>query len=119
MSKTSFFNKAVFKRNLRGFWPLWAVYLGIMLVLIPVPIHSNLVHGWNGTATSAVKSYCSTSLTVSLIIGAFFAIFATMAVFSYMYTSRSANMTASLPVKREALYATNFITSYRYYCIWN
>ena len=110
MSKTSFFNKAVFKRNLRGFWPLWAVYLGVMLVLIPVPIHSNLVHGWNGSAVSAAKSYCSTALTISLIVGAFFAIFATMAVFSYMYTSRSANMTASLPVKREALYATNFIT---------
>lgn len=110
MSKTSFFNKAVFNRNLRGYWPLWAVYLGAMILLIPVPLHSNLLYGYNENAVSLAQDYFSQSLTITLVIGAFFAIFATMAVFSYMYTPRSANMTASLPVKREALFSTSFLT---------
>jgi len=110
MLKTSFFNKAVFKRNLRGYWPLWVSYLGIMILLIPVPMHSNLLYGYNNSAASLAKDYFSESLTISLVVGAFFAIFAAMAVFSYMYTSRSANMTASLPINREALFSTNFLT---------
>ena len=110
MSKTSFFNRAVFKRNLRGYWPLWAVYLGAMILLIPIPLHSNLMYGYNETAVSLAQDYFSQSLTISLVIGAFFAIFATMSVFSYMYTPRSANMTASLPVRRETFFSTNFLT---------
>ena len=35
-SKTSFFNKAVFNKTVKRFWPVWAVYLFIWL-LITVP----------------------------------------------------------------------------------
>ena len=110
MLKTSFFSPAVFKRNLYGYWPLWAVYFGAMLLLIPVSLYSSLQYSYYETAAQISRSFFSSALTSSLIFGAFFAIFATMAVFSYMYTTRSANMTASLPVKRETLFVTNFLT---------
>ncbi len=97
-------------RNLRGYWPLWAVYLGAMILLIPVPIHSNLMYGYTSSADILARNLFNNALTVSLVSGAFFAIFATMALFSYMYSSRAANMTASLPIKREALFSTNFLT---------
>ncbi|MBQ8831703.1 MAG: hypothetical protein IJ017_08890 [Oscillospiraceae bacterium] len=110
MSKTSFFSKAVFNRNLRGYWPLWAVYLGALILLIPVPLHSNLMYGYEPDAQLLIRNFFNNALSVSLVAGAFFAIFAAMAVFSYMYTPRAANMTGSLPIKREALFSTNFLS---------
>lgn len=110
MLKTSFFNKAIFKRNLHGYWPLWAAYLGILLLIIPVPIYSSLKYGYYESAADLSVNFFNTAFMTSLIVGAFFAVFATMAVFSYMYTSRAANMTASLPIKRETLFSTNFIS---------
>ena len=110
MSKISFFNKAVFKRNLKGYWPLWAVYLGAMLFTIPLPLYTNLQYGYYENSAGIISSYFEPMLTFSLVFGAFFSIFAAMALFSYMYTPRAANMTASLPIKRDALFGTNFIT---------
>lgn len=110
MSRISFFNKTVFKRNLHGYWPLWAVYLGSLLLIIPIPLYTNLRYGYFVNAADVTEFYFGTALTASLVIGAFFAIFAAMALFSYMYTPRSANMIASLPVRREALFGTNVIT---------
>ena len=35
-SATSFFNRALFRKNLQRFWPLWLGYVLIWLLLLPV-----------------------------------------------------------------------------------
>ena len=35
-SKTSCFNKTIFKKNMTHFWPLWALYSCYLIVSLPV-----------------------------------------------------------------------------------
>ena len=37
-SATSFFNRALFRKNLQRFWPLWLGYVLIWLLLLPLPL---------------------------------------------------------------------------------
>lgn len=39
-SKTSFFNKTVFEKNIKLFWPLWALYMIILLLMGPLSMWS-------------------------------------------------------------------------------
>ena len=101
MSKTSYFSPAVFRRNIAGYWPMWAVYLAIMLVAVPLTAYTSLHHD-----SFAALDILYIGVNASLYTGIVFAIAAAMAVFSFMYSTRSANMTASLPIKREAMFIT-------------
>ena len=40
-SRTSFFNPALFRKNLTRFSPLWAIFLGMLLVTGPLSMLSN------------------------------------------------------------------------------
>lgn len=46
-SATSFFNRALFRKNLQRFWPLWLGYVLIWLLLLPLPLLNELAdyHG--------------------------------------------------------------------------
>ena len=35
-SKSYCFNKTIFKKNLSHFWPLWALYTGYLILVLPV-----------------------------------------------------------------------------------
>jgi ABC-2 type transport system permease protein len=37
-SKTSFFNRTVFLKNFTRFWPIWALYLVVWILLMPVAL---------------------------------------------------------------------------------
>ena len=42
-SATSFFNRALFRKNLQRFWPLWLGYVLIWLLLLPLPLLNELL----------------------------------------------------------------------------
>jgi ABC-2 type transport system permease protein len=108
-SKTSFFNKEIFLSNIRRFWPIWAAYLIIWLIMMPLSILSKL--RWTAAAQVEhnydILSFGHIGGTIMAFI---FAIFAAMAVFSHMYTQRSAGMTTSLPIKREGMFISNCLS---------
>lgn len=106
MSKTSLFSPAVYRRNLRGYWPLWAGYLIIMIMGIPITAYNCFNARTGMGADDAVSMLFSASMSFSRFVGFVFAVCAAMAVFSFMYSSKAANMTASLPVKRETTFFT-------------
>ena len=106
MSKTSLFSPAVFRRNLRGYWPLWAGYLIIMIIGIPITAYNCFNTRTGMAAEDAVSMLFSTSMSFSRYVGFVFAVCAAMAVFSFMYSAKAANMTASLPIKRESTFFT-------------
>lgn len=118
--KTSCFNKTIFKKNVAHFWPLWAAYLLVLLVLLPIRLCVLLKqledYGYmdNPGAVQEAKNYLALGSVIKeglepMLIFAFAAMMA-LAAFSYLYNARSANMMHSLPVTRLELFATNYLS---------
>ena len=42
-SATSFFNRALFRKNLQRFWPLWFGYTLLWLLILPLTLLNQLV----------------------------------------------------------------------------
>ena len=116
-SKISCFNKTIFKKNLTHFWPLWLAYAGYMIIVLPASI-------WQKMSITYVDDYYSVSSrqlsNISTVLGNalnpfgvfIFAVVAVMAVFSYLYSPKNANMIHSLPVNRKELFITNFLSEF-------
>lgn len=115
-SKTSCFNKTIFKKNITRFWPIWALYLAILFFSMPVSLflrtRPNLIS--SGDTSSAADKLgsmlecISTNLNPAIVF--VFAILIAIAVFSYLYSARNCNMIHALPVKRNELFFTNYLS---------
>ncbi len=106
-SKISFFNAGLFKSTLRRFWPLWTIHFAGWLLFLPVlTLMNNL--GPN-KSTKFIFTICESAVFASPIIAFIMAILAAMAVFSFMYNSRSTGLIASLPVRREAIFCSTWL----------
>lgn len=116
-SKTSFFNPTLFWKNVTRFWPLWAAYGLIWLVTEPI---SALTHWRSGDWPPAysmdmVQSVSIQGVAMAVVFGVMFA----MALFSYLYQSRSACMIHSMPVRRECLFLTNYLSGIAFFAVPN
>ena len=113
-SKISFFNKTVFWKNVTLYWPIWTVYTLTLLFALPFMVWVNYADSLrNGVLTDVEKIECiSYTLWIEpyVWIISIMAVVTGMAVYSYLYNSKSANMIHSLPVDRSQLYGTNVIT---------
>lgn len=117
-SKTSYFNKTVFKKNFTHFWPIWLVILAWNLFILPFMIYnSSLSYRMmtNMTEKELARSrisdmYSLISVYTNPAMLFIFSVIAVMAVFSYLYTSRSANAMHAFPVSRKELFITNYIS---------
>lgn len=114
-SKIFCFNRTIFKKNIGSYWPLWGTYLLYLLLALPVSIWLNVQEMKYTTSIPQVeKQYelmyrtLGFSLTPELIF--VFAAVMAMAVFSYLYTSKTANMMHAFPVSRLELYVTNYLS---------
>lgn len=106
-SKISFFNAGLFRSTLRRFWPLWTIHFAGWLLFLPVlTLMNNL--GPN-KSTDFIFAICESAVFASPIIAFIMAILAAMAVFSFMYSSRSTGLIASLPVRREAIFGSAWL----------
>lgn len=106
-SKISFFNAGLFKSTLRRFWPLWTIHFAGWLLFLPVlTLMNNL--GPN-KSTKFIFTICESAVFASSVVAFIMAILAAMAVFSFMYSSRSTGLIASLPVRREAIFGSAWL----------
>ena len=111
-SKTSSFNTTIFKKNLTHHWPIWIVYLCYLIVVVPlyaIWLYANNESNYIGNVPLTQKQYHvigSALAGAGSVIPVFIAAAAAaLAVFSYLYNPRNANMIHSLPLdRREALY---------------
>lgn len=115
-SKTSCFNKTIFWKNVARFWPIWASYLAILFFSMPVSLflrtRPNAVSSGNVSSTadklgSMLECISGNLMPVFVFV---FAILSAIAVFSYLYSARNCNMIHSLPVKRDELFFTNYLS---------
>lgn len=106
-SGTSFFNRTVYEKTVLRFWPLWVVNLVIWGMLLP--LRGLLALQEPGTV--AMKNF---SVDVSYLgeLGLGFAVvaglLAAMAACSHLYSARSANFMAALPIRREGLFVSHY-----------
>ena len=111
-SKISFFNKAVALNLLKRFWPLWTAYFAAMIFVFPVNLLSKLRFNLRGSlleiygVNRQVLQTCRLEFPVTFV----FAVLIAMAVFSYLYDGRRCGLANSLPLRRETMYCTAFIT---------
>lgn len=112
-SKTSYFNKTIFKKNITHYWPVWAGYLLVCLFRLPVSLYDALKSASYMTDQEAfylqqLENVVYHALRPFSVF--FFACIAAVAVFSYLYQTRSSYMIHSLPVCRTSLFLTNLLS---------
>ena len=115
-SKTSCFNKTIFKKNITHFWPIWLMILLWNLFFLPFMIYNSSMRYQAINDVSAKELAIWRANDILSLVQVFmnpipifvFSVIAVMAVFSYLYNGRSANAIHSLPVTRKELFITNF-----------
>ena len=120
-SKTSCFNKAIFRKNMSRFWPcVCAVYLAYLFFHMTVRMFLNTRSYITALSTDTVSPVTSRLTAMLECISGnlepyvifFAALVAAITVFSYLFSTRSCHMIHALPVKRSELFVTNYISGF-------
>lgn len=99
----------LFLKTLSRFWPIWAVYLFIWLLSMPLAIGSSLSWAVNaGSPFSMAQTLQYTPLAqgveMSVVMSGVFCCVSAMAVYSFLYSARSVSAYGSLPLDRRCLF---------------
>lgn len=110
-SKTSFFNRTLFRKNLSRYWPLWG-FASFVGFLAPAALLVRVIQsGETSVAPLRVREiYYYLVADAVPIVSIAYAILCAMAVWSYLYNARSVSMMHSLPIRREGLFLTNLLS---------
>lgn len=109
-SKTSFFNKAIYKKNMTLYWPVWVCYLLYGLIKVPGTFWSGLRQSAGSGKDALSNLFSSISLQSDIYVAAVVAVITGMAMFGYLFSAKSANTIHALPVTRTQLYVTNVVS---------
>ena len=106
-SVKSCFNKALFFKNIKRFWPVWVLYNIAWLIGMPLVIlgqlaapYSEFIHGY----------VLGNALYMGVVMNAIFGFVSALTLFSYLYSARSVGAFHTLPVRREELFLTCFLS---------
>jgi len=104
-SRTSCFNKTVFRKNLLRFAPVWGVYT-LCLVVAVLLLYSN-----GGTMKQFHFAYHMTQLEeIMAVVNLLYAPIVAQLLFGDLYNSRMCNMIHAFPLRRESWFLTNVIS---------
>lgn len=102
----SYFNGTLFKKNMTRFWPIWGLYLLIWMFMLPIA----LILENNVTMQFACRTVLEYIPSAGLGLSVVFGLLAAAAVWSYLFNNRSACLMHTLPIRREGLFLTNFLS---------
>lgn len=114
-SATSYFNGPLYRKTLARFWPLWGLWGVGWLFLCPLRLLNIYFNAYRWRATGAREYLLDEArnlpdlLESGVVLALLFAILCAMAVYGYLYNSRSACWTHALPMRREALFTTQYL----------
>ena len=111
-SKTWSFNRGIAANYLKRFWPLWGAWLAGLL-LAAVSLAQAGISSFGPDSTYNVWNFGVMLLNTSelFVMGtAGIAVLAAMAMFHYLYQPRGCGMMHALPLRRESLFVTAFLT---------
>ena len=124
-SGTSFFDGTVFKKTVFRFWPLWGMYLAAWLIALPLSglmmLRMDSGHNSYGRYMEDFALYRVPGSVADdgMVVFLLFGVLAAMAVFSHLYNARSANLFGSLPVRREGLFLTHYLSGLSFLIVPN
>lgn len=116
-SKTSYFNRTLFLNLLKRYWPIFAGYFVVWLIILPISLANILQYNtataaFSGNALAFIAAAGNQVLNAGLyggvIMSGVFGIIIAMASFNYLYNARSVSMMCALPVKREGVFLSVF-----------
>ena len=108
-SKTSCFDSAIFKRSLRKTLPLWVCYFLFWLFILPGDLISfNYQPEYYDSLTGRLCERILTFCTVGTLLSALIGLLAAWLLFSWLFRANTSYFYAGLPVRREALFLSNF-----------
>lgn len=102
-SRTSFFNKTIFKKDITRFAPAWGAYLIVLLLAIISMADSHYAY----YRVQNVQTAMMVMSWVNLIYGAVVA----QLIFGDLYNSRMCNALHAMPVNRETFFGTHVVSS--------
>ncbi len=107
-SKTSFFNKTIFRKNITRFAPVWVLYT-ICLVTGLMLVYTN-----GGGRTLQLEYYFPGDMTELIQLMSFvtfgYALVTAQLLFGDLFQGRMANALHALPLRRETWYGTNVLS---------
>ena len=110
-SATSFFDKTLFRSQLKHTWPLWLGYTALWLFLVPVMLFSELsAYQLGYSAADASRLLLNAGVRGGVFISFFFGLFFAMLAFSHLTQSRATNGFHALPERRETIFLTAYLT---------
>lgn len=110
-SRTSLFNKGLSKNLFKRFWPVWAGYLLVLIFVLPVHVFGSLENvNYYANELYPAERYVLSSADSVIYISFFAAVIVAMAMFGDLYKSRNCGMISALPIKRESIFVTAYLT---------
>ncbi|MBQ9346291.1 MAG: hypothetical protein IJT94_02985, partial [Oscillibacter sp.] len=105
-----YFNKTLYLKNLTRYWPLWGMAsLGGALFPLAMTLAALRYRETLSPLEFAGDMYSVLIFAVPIIMLCY-CILCAMAVWSYLYNPRSVGLMHTLPVRREGLFVTNFLS---------
>lgn len=104
----------VIRKDLTRFWPVWASYLALWTLLLPVRLIHMLrfpgdLAAMARQAESARRMVLSLGQTTGLLLSCAYGLICAMTVWSYLSSARSASLYHALPVTRESLFLSHWL----------
>jgi len=111
--KTSYFNRGIFRNNIKRFWLITFSYAFFMFLFVLSLINSitgrmNRTNDYEALIDLGKMVFYSNDVMVVFL--GFYPLVAALAVFSYMHFQKSTAMIHSLPVTRSTLFVTNYLS---------
>ena len=121
---TSFFNGTLYQKTVMRFWPVWALYFIFWLMVLPMRFLSEAMRRSQWESEADLIAYLQmqardipTMLRSLLILSAIMGILCAMAVFSYLYSHRSACMIHALPMRRETIFGSQYLAGLSFFMV--
>lgn len=110
----SYFNWTLLKKNLSRYWILWAGYALIWIYALPIRCLQIQQRPGADKRLERVIEFARDIPKDTLYLGMFLAVvvglLAAAGVFSYLFNSRASGMLHALPIRREGLFFTSYVS---------
>lgn len=107
--KTSFFNPTIAKKGFKRTMPLWLTH-AVIWVLVMTVVGGNLAKYYDPGAEEMGNFILMTVYIGGTLMAAFFSGALSEVLSNYLYSPSSIGFHHALPIKREALFFTNYLT---------
>ena len=111
-NRKGFFNATLFRKNLTRFWPIWGLYAAILFFLLPANLLLTVGEGWAvPQLEEAAADLVASAILASVPLAVVFGLITAMALFSYLMNSQATQLFHALPIQREGLFLTNWLSA--------